>query len=92
MHEARLDHAGVRVEWNVTGVRGTSLLNSRDKLLRRASIPQSTEILAQIKAERIRLAEWRDQLEGKLQLAKQTLTRVRDEHHRALTQWQLWVS
>jgi len=32
-HEARLDHAGVRVEWNVTGVRGTSLLNSRDKLL-----------------------------------------------------------
>jgi len=52
-----------------------------DKLLRRASIPQSTEILAQIKAERIRLAEWRDQLEGKLQLAKQTLTRVRDEGH-----------
>jgi hypothetical protein len=58
-----------------------------DELLRRASIPQSTEILAQIKAKLIRLAEWgRDQLEGQLQLAEQTLTRVRDEHHRTHTQ------
>ena len=45
------------------------------------------ETLAQIQAERIRLAEWEhDQLQGQLQLAERTLTRERDEHHRALTQ------
>ena len=31
--EARLDYAGTRVKWNITGLWGTSLLNSRDKLL-----------------------------------------------------------
>jgi hypothetical protein len=52
-----------------------------------ASVPQSTEALAQIQAERIRLAQWgHDQLVGQLQLAEQTLARERDEHHRALTQ------
>ena len=35
---------------------------------------------------RIRLAEWeRDQLQEQLQLAERTLTRERDEYHRALT-------
>jgi len=52
-----------------------------------ASVPQSPETLAQIQTERIRLAEWEhDQLQGQLQLAERTLTRERDEHHRALTQ------
>jgi hypothetical protein len=32
-HEARLDHAGARAAWNITGLWGVSLLNSREKLL-----------------------------------------------------------
>jgi hypothetical protein len=32
-HEARLDHAGARAAWNITGLWGASLLNSREKLL-----------------------------------------------------------
>jgi hypothetical protein len=32
-HEARLDHAMARGAWNIQGLWGTSLLNSRDKLL-----------------------------------------------------------
>ena len=52
-----------------------------------ASVSQSTEVLAKILAERIRLVEWgHDQQEGQLQLAEQTLTRERNEHHRVLIQ------
>ena len=32
-HEARLDHAGARAAWNITGLWGVSLHNSREKLL-----------------------------------------------------------
>jgi hypothetical protein len=32
-HEARLDHAGARATWNITGLWGASLFNSRDKKL-----------------------------------------------------------
>ena len=32
-HEAWLDHAGARAAWNITGLLGVSLLNSREKQL-----------------------------------------------------------
>ena len=32
-HEARLDHTGARATWNMRGLWGSFLLNSRDKLL-----------------------------------------------------------
>jgi hypothetical protein len=73
-HEARLDHAGARAAWNITGLWGVSLLNSREKLLAELFLDlnqeyndwhltsndplESPETLAQIQTERIRLAEW----------------------------------